>query len=173
MLSKSLTGSFRVVAAARDAVRAAGDKSKKLQAAIKARDDEIERLEEVLAEEKAKIADLKSVAKQAEFQNEVLETSYAKQLEEARARADEAEQTVADQQAQLTEFEKANHMLTRELDSARARLDMICPDDGATIDELLTSFAKPKTQTIAADKDSQVELAAEPQGSAARRRQAG
>jgi chromosome segregation ATPase len=165
VLTKTLTGKFKAVAAAHAAVRAAGDRTKKLQAVIEARDAEIGRLEELLSEEKASVAELRGELKQSEFQNGVLDTSYAKQLEEARVRAEKAEQTVEEQQARIDELEKAHHMLERELDSARARLDMIAPDDGASIDDLLATFSQPKDQTIAADKAAHVETIVEAQSS--------
>lgn len=158
MLSKHLTGKFRAVAAASVAV----DKTRRMRALIQARHSEIERLEQTITEQDAKIAGLKAELREAEFKAGVLEQSYATQLEEARSRAAAAEEALEAQHVHVAELESAHQTLTREFGHVKARLDSIFPDDGLTVDELLENFSTSARRSFAEDPDAQVDAPPDP-----------
>lgn len=158
MLAKHLTGKFRI--ALQESVTR--DSARRLEAEIKERNAAIERLEQTIAEQDAQIAALQQSLDQAQFQTGILEQSYGTQLDEARERADRAEQSVTEQREQLEELEADNKVLSRELDGVRARLDSILPQDTATVDELLAGLGSAGGRRPFSDPDDQVEAPADP-----------
>lgn len=141
MISKRLTRKWR-----RAVAGDAADRSPELRAEIAERDAAIKSLEEKISEQNLRIEELSAALKDSEFKAGILEQSYAKQLTQARERAEAAEQSVTDQQDAVDELEKRAKSLSSELQDAKSRLDMFGPEAGS-IDEMLESFSKPKEQS--------------------------
>lgn len=89
------------------------------------RDAKIERLERELAEEQAHAAQLRSNVDELHFKIEILEKSYSKQLKDARQRAEQAEQGLAEQQARLGELDGAKQTTTQSLADVKAELERV------------------------------------------------
>jgi len=92
------------------------------------RDATIERLERAIVEERQHAARLRETAEELRFKAKVLETSYAKQLEDARMRSETMERELADQQARMAELDSAREDAIRLLREARAELERITAD---------------------------------------------
>jgi len=89
------------------------------------RDKTIERLERELAEEAEHTAGLRKTVDELRFQAQTLETSYAKQLEDARSRIENAEQATEAEKTRIAEVEKARDEALHELEDARARIERL------------------------------------------------
>jgi DNA repair exonuclease SbcCD ATPase subunit len=89
------------------------------------RDAQIEQLERTLADEREHSASLRSSVNELKFQMEILEKSYSKQLEDARARADAAGQQADEQQARLAELDGARQDAIQLLTEAKAEIDRL------------------------------------------------
>jgi len=132
------------------------------------RDARIVQLEEDLEAERANAADLRKTIDEQRFRNEILEQSYSKQLEDARARAAKAEAGLEAANARVRELETERDTLTAERSksqSARSQMnerepglpsiapasarparpprstprDFAPSDDGPSIDDLLAA----------------------------------
>jgi len=123
------------------------------------RDAALGRLEQTISDQKHQIESLRQAVKQAEFQNGVLEQSYAKQLSEARDRAAAAEQAMADQEAQIADLEIDRKAINDKLADAQSRLDMF-GTEAASIDEILDSLASPTETSVARKSNATVETPA-------------
>lgn len=86
---------------------------------------QIEQLERTLADEREHSASLRSSVNELKFQMEILEKSYSKQLEDARARADAADQRADGQQARLAELDAARQDAIQLLTEAKAEIDRL------------------------------------------------
>ena len=89
------------------------------------RDATIERLERELAEEAGHTVRLRKTIDELRFQAKTLETSYAKQLEDARCRIEKAEQAIEAEKSRATELEKARDEALAALKDAEARIDRL------------------------------------------------
>jgi len=89
------------------------------------RDAAIERLERELAEEAEHTTSLRKMVDELRFQAETLETSYAKQLEDARLRIEKAEQAIEAEKTRGTEFEQARKEALAALKNAEARIERL------------------------------------------------
>lgn len=94
-------------------------------AARKAPDDAIERLERAITDEREHSAGLRATVDELRFKAEILERSYAKQLEDARRRADSAEQALTEQRARNAELDAAREDAVQLLTEAKAELDRL------------------------------------------------
>lgn len=140
----------------------AGAKARKLAAAIAERDAALKSLEETVAEQNTQIEELRKLLDEAKFQSGILEQSYAKQLAEARDRANNAEKSVDDSQSRISELEVSEKALRSELGDAKSRLDMFGPEAGS-IDEMLESFSQPKDQPTRHEMAAEVDPVDDPQ----------
>jgi len=121
------------------------------------RDATIERLESAIAEERQHSATLRKTAEELRFKAEILETSYAKQLEDARLRSETAERDLADQQAQIAALETAHEDAMQSLAQARRELDR-APANAGKLRRALASTDGTGTDSIAQDDtESQVQ----------------
>lgn len=102
------------------------------------RDATIERLERAVAEERQHAATLRKTVEDLRFKTGILETSYTKQLEDARLRGETAVRELADQQAQMAALETAHEDALRLLAEARAELERV-PDARGQLRKALAS----------------------------------
>jgi hypothetical protein len=86
---------------------------------------EVQRLESALAEEREHSARLQSEVRELTFKAQILERSYAKQLDDARRRAESAEKALTEQRTR-----------NAELDALRADAIQLLTDTKTEIDEL-------------------------------------
>lgn len=127
------------------------------ESAADERDATIERLERAIAEEREHSAVLRKTAEELRFKAEILETSYAKQLEDARLRSETAERDLADQQAQIAALETAHEDAMQSLAQARRELDR-APAGAGKLRRALASTDGTRTDSIAQDDaESQVQ----------------
>lgn len=89
------------------------------------RDTRIERLERELAEEAEHTASLRKTIDELRFQAQTLETSYAKQLDDARGRIEKASQAIEAEQAQRAEIEQARDEALQALKDAESRIERL------------------------------------------------
>ncbi len=89
------------------------------------RDKTIERLERELAEEAEHTAGLRKSIDELRFQTQTLETSYAKQLEDARNRIEKAEHAIEAEKARTAEIEKERDEALQELREAQGRIERL------------------------------------------------
>jgi chromosome segregation ATPase len=101
------------------------------------RDAVIARLQRELAEERQAVSALRETSEQARFQLQILEKSYAKQLGDARTRADTAERDLAEKKARLAALDSGEDT-TKLLKEARAELAQV----SAERDELREQIAR-------------------------------
>ena len=87
------------------------------------RDAAIERLERAIAQEREHSATLRKSLEEVRFKTEILEKSYAKQLEDARHRGETAEGELEDKKAELATLEAEHAEALRLLDQARGELE--------------------------------------------------
>jgi hypothetical protein len=87
------------------------------------RDEAIARLEREIEAERDNAAGLRKTIDEQSFRIEVLEQSYSKQLDDARARAEKAEAALAAEKTRASELEIQRDTLTSERDAARKELD--------------------------------------------------
>jgi hypothetical protein len=86
------------------------------------RDAEVERLEQALAEERQHTATLRATVEDLRFKATILEKSYAKQLADARARAEAAERGLAEEKARLAGIDGNHENTLRILAETRGQL---------------------------------------------------
>jgi len=108
-----------------DTTKDAIDPKRAAREADARRDAQIEQLERTLADEREHSASLRSSVNELRFQIEILEKSYSKQLEDARARADAADQRADEQQARLAELDSARQDAIQLLTEAKAEIDRL------------------------------------------------
>lgn len=101
------------------------------------RDVIVAQLERELAEERQVSITLRETSEQARFQLQTLEKSYAKQLSDARTRADAAERELTEKKARLAAFDSGEDT-TKLLKDARADLAQVT----AERDELRAQLAR-------------------------------
>lgn len=89
------------------------------------RDAKIEQLERTLADEREHSARLRSSVNELNFQREILEKSYSKQLEDARTRASAAEERTKEQQLRIEELDGARQDAITLLTEAQAEIDRL------------------------------------------------
>jgi chromosome segregation ATPase len=89
------------------------------------RESIIECLERELGEERAHAAQLRRQIDELHFKIQLLETGYSKQLDDARARAKEAEDALIEKQAQLGELHGSNQSTTKSLADLRDELEHV------------------------------------------------
>ena len=95
----------------------------------------IARLECALAEQRDNSAELRNTVDELRFQNNTLETSYSKQLKDARERCDVAEDALAELQVQLDEVGGKENIF-EVLATTRADLDRITAERDRLLDRL-------------------------------------
>jgi len=89
------------------------------------RDAKIEQLERTLADEREHVARLRSSVNEVNFQKEILEKSYSKQLEDARARASSAEERTEELKLRIEELDGARQDAITLLTEAQAEIDRL------------------------------------------------
>ena len=89
------------------------------------RDKTIERLERELAEEAEHTAGLRKTVDELRFQAQTLETSYAKQLEDARSCIEKAEKAAEAEKARLAEVEKERDDALQAVEEAKGRIERL------------------------------------------------
>jgi hypothetical protein len=89
------------------------------------RDARIEQLERTLADEREHAANLRSQVNELRFQMEILDKSYSKQLQDARARADAAEKRADGQQVRVAELDGARKDAIDLLTEANAEIERL------------------------------------------------
>jgi chromosome segregation ATPase len=85
----------------------------------------IVRLERALTEERENSASLRKTAEDLRFKMQVLEQSYAKQLENARRRCEAAEQSSSEAAARISELEAAQEENLQLLNEAQEQLHRV------------------------------------------------
>ena len=83
---------------------------------------EAERLEQALAEERQHAATLRATVEDLRFKATILEKSYAKQLADARARAEAAERSLAEEKARLAGIDGNHENTLKLLNDTRGQL---------------------------------------------------
>jgi len=89
------------------------------------RDARIEHLEQALAEAQQRSAELQGEANELRFRTGVLEKSYAKQLVDARQRAEQAEQALTECRARLSELDELQGQAAKSIAHARGELERV------------------------------------------------
>lgn len=118
------------------------------------RDAKIERLEHILEEERQAASELRAANEALRFQLQVLEKSYAKQLEDARLQREDAERQLAAQQSQFAALDAECRETMRLLAQTRAYLKDVAeerartrwphaPRDGRRLGASSDGFASP------------------------------
>ena len=105
------------------------------------RDAAIERLERALAEEAEHTAGLRKTIDELRFQAKTLETSYAKQLDDARSDTEKAERATEAEQARSTELERERDEALQALEEARKRIERLSA--GADLMDAMTGAPRP------------------------------
>jgi DNA repair exonuclease SbcCD ATPase subunit len=106
------------------------------------RDATIERLERELAEEAEHTASLRKTIDELRFRSQTLETSYAKQLEDARSQIEKAEEATEGEKARMAEVEKERDEALQELKDAQSRIERLSA--GADLMDSMTTGPLPK-----------------------------
>jgi hypothetical protein len=91
----------------------------------KAEESAVARLERELTEEREHSARLLSEARELKFKSEILDRSYKKQLEDARRRAESAEQALNEQRTRNAELDAARADAIELLTDAKTELDRL------------------------------------------------
>jgi chromosome segregation ATPase len=89
------------------------------------RDARIEELERAVAAERQHSASLRNTADELRFKADILEKSYAKQLEEARLRREAAENDLTEHRVRIAELDSARADAIQLLTDAKAELDRL------------------------------------------------
>lgn len=89
------------------------------------RDATIQRLERAIADERQHSAELRRSAEELRFKMDILERSYSKQLEDARSRAESAEQKLSEHGIRIAELDGARNDAIELLTEAKAELDRL------------------------------------------------
>ena len=108
------------------------------------RDATIERLERELAEEAEHTATLRKAIDELRFRTQTLETSYAKQLEDARGRIEKAEQATEAEKARAAEVGNERDEALQELKQAQDRIERLSA--GADLMDSMTAGPRPGTR---------------------------
>ena len=88
-------------------------------------DSAIARLEREVAEERENSARLLGEIRELKFKSEILERSYAKQLQDARARAESAEKALGDQRTRNAELDALRNDAIELLSDTQAEIDRL------------------------------------------------
>jgi DNA repair exonuclease SbcCD ATPase subunit len=88
-------------------------------------DSAIARLEREVAEERENSARLLSEVRELKFKSEILERSYAKQLQDARLRAESAEKALNDQRTRNAELDALRNDAIELLSDTQAEIDRL------------------------------------------------
>lgn len=91
----------------------------------KAEESAVERLERELAEERENSARLLSEIRELKFKTEILERSYAKQLQDARVRAESAEKSLNDQRTRNAELDALRNDAIQLLSDTQTEIDRL------------------------------------------------
>jgi len=91
----------------------------------KAEDSAVARLERELAEERENSARLLSEIRELKFKTEILERSYAKQLQDARVRAESAEKSLNDQRTRNAELDALRNDAIELLKDTQTEIDRL------------------------------------------------
>lgn len=89
------------------------------------RDAEIDRLNRAVAEERQHAAELRRTVDELRFKMDILERSYSKQLDDARLRAETAEQKTNEHGVRLAELDGARNDAIELLTETKAELDRL------------------------------------------------
>jgi hypothetical protein len=89
------------------------------------RDARIEHLEQALAEEQQRSAELQGETNELKFRTEVLDKSYAKQLQDARQRAEQTEQSLTACRARLSELDELQGQAAKSIADTRSELECV------------------------------------------------
>jgi len=114
------------------------------------RDKTIERLERELAEEAEHTAGLRKTIDELRFQTQTLETSYAKQLEDARDQIEKAEKATEAEKVRTAEIEQERDEALQELKEAQGRIERL----SAGADLLASMSTGPTIETRGGDETS-------------------
>lgn len=90
-----------------------------------AEESAVARLEREIAEERENSARLLSEIRELKFKTEILERSYAKQLQDARARAESAEKALGDQRTRNVELDVLRNDAIELLSDTQAEIDRL------------------------------------------------
>ena len=112
------------------------------------RDKTIERLERELAEEAEHTTRLRKTIDELQFQAQTLETSYAKQLEDARSRIEQAEKVTEAEKIRVAEIEQERDEALQGLNEAESRIERLSA--GA---DLMTSMNAGPAGEVRSDGD--------------------
>lgn len=99
-----------------------------MEAALDERDARIGRLEHILEEERQAASELRAANEALRFQLQVLEKSYAKQLEDARLQCEDAERQLAEQQSQFAALDAECRETMRLLAQTRTYLKEVAEE---------------------------------------------
>jgi DNA repair exonuclease SbcCD ATPase subunit len=87
--------------------------------------EQIERLERELADEREHAQTLRKTVDELKFQAQILEQSYAKQLEDTRRQLETAERKIEDQAVRVVELDQAREDAIELLTEAKTELDRL------------------------------------------------
>ena len=121
------------------------------------RDATIGRLGRAIAEERQHAEMLRKTVEDLRFKAGILETSYAKQLEDARLRSETAESKLAELQARVAELETAHEDALRSLAEARAELERAPGSRGQLRKALASRDDRPINTNAQNDAESQTQ----------------
>ncbi len=127
--------------------------------AIDERDALIEKLEGELVEARDGAAELSKQVDELRFQNDTLETSYAKQLVDARERQTAAEETLAALQAELDEVGKGEDILA-QLKAAQAELEVVTGERDRLRDRIREPASRKPMEGVLEHTDAAAEIEA-------------
>ena len=94
-------------------------------AALRDRDEKIERLESELSDERKSSSSLRHAIQELEFKIGILEKSYSTQLDEARRTTEAAERSLAEQRERNAELDTARQDAIELLTEAKTELDRL------------------------------------------------
>jgi len=114
------------------------------------RDATIARLERSVADERQTSATLRDTVEELRFKLKVLETSYSKQLADARLRSGTAEQALAEQKARLAALGSGGEDTLRLMTELRAELARVTAERDRLREQPARNDGR-QTKTIAAD----------------------
>ena len=108
------------------------------------RDEAVARLEREIEAERDNAVALRKTIDEQQFRIDVLEQSYSKQLDDARARAEKAESALETEKARSAELETLRDTLTAERDTAQRDLKRMTSREHASV-----SFGRPAAASAA------------------------
>lgn len=130
------------------------------RAEVDERDEAIARLEREIEAERDNAVTLRKTIDEQQFRIEVLEQSYSKQLDDARARADKAESALEAEKAHVTELETLRDKLTAERDTAQRDLKRMTDRERSSVSfgaPAAASVVPPGTARFAADQGASID----------------